>query len=349
MHLFSKHFSLKRALSTFFVLLCLAFLIFSPQVIFNKENYSLNLNKYLAENDLEEVVLTIYHIETFEGGSASRAKYLEREGINFNKIHKNCYVTIKTLSPQSLALNLNSNNLPDMFSFGSGVGNVLAGFFSSLDKPSSIRQDLLSNCYYDGEILSYPYILSGYALISRSNNDGVETLSNLVSGGSYTNSLKTLETNSIKLDTSGFSMCDTQYKAYQKFIENKDLCLLGSARDVARCKNRERNGKIGALSYSYLGGYSDLVQYIGVTDNTDKIKMTYAKLFAYYLVSSSSQQNLSKYGLFSVNKQKIYQDGDYLSDFEDVLLEPLLSESAYISQEEVLKNREKTLQKICNN
>ena len=303
----------------------------------------------------------MYHIETFEGGTASRAKYLEQEGINFNKIHKNCFIVIKTLSPDSLALNIQNKNLPDMFSFGCGVGNILAGFLSSLDKNSSIRSDLLPYCYFNDKILSYPYILSGYALIthstlSKQNNiesnlsssiQNKKKIYGLVSSNGYTNALKTLEQNSIPIKRDNLVMLETQYEAYENFINKKSVSLLGSARDIARCKNRERNGKLDPLYYTYLGGFSDLVQYVGVVDGKDETKLMYSKLFASYLLSPSSQKNLSNYGLFSINGQKIYENGDFMSDFEDILLSPLTSSSAYISQKNVEENRKTTFNKVC--
>ena len=167
MRLFYAHKKLRKIASLVFCFLCIAFIVFSPSYVFDKDRYSLNLNKYLTSGQAKDVVLSLYHIETFEGGSASRSKYLQRQAQSFNKQNPNCYIVVKTLSLDELILNLQNGNIPDLFSFGTGAGEYIAGFMAELDKNSSIRNDLRSLGSKGGKTLCYPYMLSGYAIISK--------------------------------------------------------------------------------------------------------------------------------------------------------------------------------------
>ena len=63
--------------------------------------------------------------------------------------------------------------------------------------------------------------------------------------------------------------------------------------------------------------------------------MIYAKNFAKYLTSQTSQNCLNKFGLFSVNNLFIYEN-DYMSLFEKTLKEDLSSLNAFISKDELI-------------
>ena len=344
--LYSKNF-----FKIIFVLFCLFFLIISPFFVFNKSVYSLNLNEYFTNDNTSKVVLNLYHIETFEGGTNSRSKYLEEIALRFNKTNKNCFIVVKTLTPEQLILNLQENNLPDLFSFGVGVGEYIKGFLTNIDKNSQIRSDLAVYGEIDNKVYAYPYILSGYLLISYENyiNSESKDLSNYlnnyiinnkeikgfsISKGSNTLPILALSNNGINFTCDSYLTFDSSYEAYKSFISKNSVSLVGTLRDLARCKNRENLGTIGALKYNYLGNYTDLIQYISVVDTQNSVKTMYSKQFAKFLTQSDNQSLLSKYGLFSVNGKSIY-DGDYMAEFERVLQNKLQSLNAFTSKEQL--------------
>jgi len=341
----------------FFCFICVFFLIISPFYIFNEKNYELKLNEYFNLENSTKVVLTLYNIETFEGGTNSRTKFLQQQALNFNKKQNNCFVVVKTLSPDQLALNIRNNNLPDLYSFGVGVGSYIQGFLSELDVNSKIRSDLSQYGKKSGKLLAYPYILSGYCLISHENyTTDEDSLSSLVKADSKNkmlglslsnafNGAEVLFQNGITLSESDLLETTSSYDAYKNFLNKKTKSLLGTARDVARCKNREENGSLSACRYNFLGNYSDLVQYISVVDSGSSVKTLFAKEFATFLTSESSQNSLADFGLFSTLESNIYEEG-YMLEFENVLKEELTSVSAFISNEEMAQNVKTSKEKL---
>ncbi len=343
-----------------FCILCLLFMIICPIYIFNVKGYEINLNEFFNLSNSSKTILTVYHIETFEGGTNSRSKYLERQASLFNKKYPNCFVVVKTLTPDELALNLRKNELPDLYSFGVGVGSYIAGFLEELEGNSNIRKDLTGYGERQRKLLAYPYILSGYCLISHENLiSGLESsdISNYTLSTKYNNkevkglSIATkslinpvlaLRKNNINYNIVDLVEFNSTYDAYNNFIAKKSVSLIGTARDLARCKNREVNGSLSSCKYTFLGGFSDLVQYIGVVDSGSDAKEHYAKLFANFLLTDNAQSTLSRYGLFSVNGKNIYESG-YMFEFESILNKDLTSVNAFISKEEINKLQQENL------
>ena len=80
---FFRKFFLKIIISTIII----AFLIISPYPLFskiNKLNYSLNK----VYNFNFSGVIELWNVDTFEGGSVSRAAFLEKRAIEFEKKNK---------------------------------------------------------------------------------------------------------------------------------------------------------------------------------------------------------------------------------------------------------------------
>ena len=118
------------------------------------------------------------------------------------------------------------------------------------------------------------------------------------------------------LNKNDYLYSNSTYDAYLNFVSKKSLTLLGTARDLARCKNRETNGSLNSCSYKFLSGYTDMIQCVGVVKSSNNIED--AKQFATFLTNKQSQQNLKNYGLFSTTREDLYEK-DYMNDFEEVL------------------------------
>ena len=325
-----------------------------PNFIFNKKNYELNLNKYLGLENKTKVVLNMWHIETFEGGTNSRTKFIEKQAINFNKQNNNCFISVTKMTEEQLVLNLKQGLLPDIFSFGVGVGSLISGYLTELEENNCVRSDLIDYGKIGKNIYAYPYILSGYCLITHKSMINTQenydrTFSSKVVAkkevkglgitlSTYLNSSEVLLKQGLKdINKDNLLQSQSTYNAYTTFISKKSISLLGTARDVARCKNRELNGNLSSCNYNYLSGYSDLIQYVGVNENLSKTKSDYAKSFSTYLTLDSSQKYLANFGLFSINNKSIYSNG-YMKDFENVLQKQLSSINVFSSYEQISKN-----------
>lgn len=340
----------RKFLKIVFCLLCVSFLLFSPLFIFNEKNYELNLNKYLNLTDSPKVVLNLWHIETFEGGTNSRTKFLEKQAIKFNKQNSNCFISVTKMTEEQLYLNLNEGKFADIYSFGIGAGCLLLNQLIELEDNANIRNDLIEYGKINNKILAYPFILSGYCLISHENllknNDNKISFQNILinkkqingigfSTGSFLNPSQILLCNNYSgLKEDIFYTNQTTYNAYCNFVSKKFVSLLGTARDVARCKNREANGNLGSCRYDYMSGYSDLIQYVSISNKLTGAKKDLAINFTKYLTLEESQKDLKNYGLFSVSNLKIYEN-DYMKDFENALSKEILSINVFNSQTEI--------------
>ena len=86
-------------------------------------------------------------------------------------------------------------------------------------------------------------------------------------------------------------------------------------------KNRESNNNMEPNVYEFLGGFSDLVQYISIFETDNQTKYM-CERFIEYLTSEEVQKTLSRINMFSVLDLKIYSDVFY-REWEKVLAEPL--------------------------
>jgi hypothetical protein len=104
----------------------------------------------------------------------------------------------------------------------------------------------------------------------------------------------------------------TSYECYTKFVNNPNIKLLGTARDLFRIKNLENLGRF-TVSYEPVSTFTDLIQYIGITSSNKTLLQ-----FVDYVMNDSNQAKLSNLSLFSTKYLKLYSDTTY-SKMEECL------------------------------
>ena len=126
----------------------------------------------------------------------------------------------------------------------------------------------------------------------------------------------------------------SSFEAYEHYVKgNNSSVMLGTQRDVYRCKNREANGNMEPNAYHFLGGFSDLVQYVSIfeTDNDTKYM---SERFIEYITCETAQRTLSRINMFSVLDLKIYSDTFY-REWEKVLAEPLKTFNVFLHKDNI--------------
>lgn len=275
-------------------------------------------------------ILELWHIETFEGGSKSRTSLLEKQAIAFEKINKGTYIVISTMTLEQFNLNISNGKKPNMISFGIGVGDQIVDSLCEIDTTNSVREDLLEGGKFNNKQLALPYILGGYALIAnRTENFGVVG----VGTKGTTNPVKCLKTNGITTNIDNKTEIDS-YTAYDKYIKGNYDSLLGTQRDVYRVWNRQQKGLMTDVTFTCLGGYTDLVQYISVFDG-NKTEVEICKKFANILTSQAVQNSLVDYNLYSVIEGINLYSTDVFEQMEKVLSEQLKVENVFLSIETI--------------
>lgn len=277
-------------------------------------------------------VLELWNVETFEGGSGSRSSWLTARAAQFEKTHSGLFVHVTSLTEEQLQEKLDGGERFDAVCFSRGTGSVLQSFLQPYSgSTKDIKENLLSSGTLENTTYALPLYMGSYFLFARKcqlaqNADILSTaLTNVFErkAGKHVYSLQPLICGFTKYNSplSALAMSGgkgkaapdesvSQYDAYEKFVANKTaVTLLGTQRDLYRLSQREKNGKIDALECRALCGYTDLVQYLGVSaqcENADCVTE-----FLQFLVSEQSQQTLVSLNLFSVLQQTYYTSECY--------------------------------------
>ncbi|MDE6597280.1 MAG: hypothetical protein K2K60_01405 [Clostridia bacterium] len=194
-------------------------------------------NKGGAAASADKTVLTIWQIDSFEGGKGSRAGFLQKCGDEFSQ-SGGCYVSVVSISAEAARLNLAKGTVPDLISYGAGTYGL-----------ESFITDYTVWCYGGYCILTLD-ANSDFSDISNDNtvvNEGKDNLSSAaalacgVSGAKYGK-------------TTG---------AYVTLINGGCKYLLGTQRDIYRLKTRGVSFAVKPVTQ-----FNDLYQCISVVSKS---------------------------------------------------------------------------------
>lgn len=277
-------------------------------------------------------VVELWNVETFEGGSGSRSAWITARAAQFEKTHAGLYFHVTNLTTEQLQEKLNNGDCFDIVCFSRGtvclVQNYLQPYCGST---KDVKENLLSSATVGGTTYALPLYAGSYFLFARksqldANADLLQTaLSNEFQRkvGKHTYLLQPLVCGFSQFNSpfSALAMSGgkgkatpneslSQYDAYELFVANKTaVSLLGTQRDLYRLSQREKNGKIETLECCALCGYTDLVQYLGISSQCEVAECVTE--FLQFLVSEQSQQTLVSLNLFSVLQQNYYTSERY--------------------------------------
>ncbi len=256
-------------------------------------------------------IITLWHIDSFEGGRGSRKQFLLDVATSFEKQNKGALVMVVSHTKESAEDSLKNGILPDLISFGGGVdvnNPVQCCFFRTF------KGGIIDKTEY-----FVPWCRGGYVLITNPKlvpeykGEKIDNL--LVSQNTYTQPLiATLEENITADQITALSPMD----AYVKFTNGKTPYLLGTQRDVCRLINRGMDFNVTPLTK-----FNDLYQYIGVLSN-DALKTAYSEKFINFLLDDKIQAKLNKISMFSVFSDVDY-DESALKKMQNVAQEKTLS------------------------
>lgn len=278
-------------------------------------------------------VIELWNVETFEGGSGSRQSWLTNKSAKFEAKNSGLFVHVTTLTESELRQKLEGGQTFDMVCFSRGVGDVVKQYLAPLTlETKSARENMLLAGQVDGKQYAAPLYAGAYCLFARTSQlsetdilakaltqtytrkigKNTVELNPLVCGFTAANSpLTALAMSGGRGNASALSEGVTQYQAYEQFVANKTaVTLLGTQRDLYRLSQREDNGKIETLGFCPLTGYTDLVQFVGVSSACGD-KLNSCMQYINYLLSAEVQQTLVNLSMFSVLTTEIYTDERY--------------------------------------
>ncbi len=230
-------------------------------------------------------IITVWQVDSFEGGRGSRKQFLLKVAREFEKSNPGVLVMVINYTADGVRESQSKGVFPDVISFGGGVD--VSGF-SMLNFSVDFKGGKVGNSDY-----AIPWCRGGYVLIENpklSGGEGEEIDTLLVSEGEYTQPLIALLQEGIRANEYDVR---SPMDAYVKFVSGKTRYFLGTQRDLIRLSNRGMEVKITPLTQ-----FNDLVQYAVIT-SSEEIKRYYAEEFLRFLTSEKIQQTVYEIGMFS--------------------------------------------------
>ena len=227
-----------------------------------------------GEEDDALQVLTLWQIDSFEGGRGSRAEYLRSLAQDFAKA-ANVYIEVTALSSDAARTNISAGVVPDIISYGAGFYGI---------------ESLVSEGY------GKAWCRGAYCLIALSGTDfsSVSTANTVINEGKD-------NLVSVAALFSGLQGADyaAPTSAYVSLISGEYDFLLGTQRDVIRLQTRGESFEVKPLPE-----FNDLYQYISVLTR-DGEKAAVAEEYVNYVLSHG--ESLTRIGMLC-DGETLYSD-----------------------------------------
>ncbi len=239
--------------------------------------------KDLSTNEGYKGIITLWHVDTFEGGSGSRKNFLLKIARDFEKENKGVLVFVVSHTVESVMKNFSNNIYPNVISYGAGVEveNVVSFPLEYAFKGGVIEKNNIA----------IPWCRGGYSLIKNNEFSKKNINKNFcaISNAEYNVPIISLMESNFKFNLK----IKNQFNAYCEFVNGQVEYLLGTQRDVVRLNNRGFN-----YSMQVIDGYNDLYQYVSVfAGEQDKVDKSID--FVDFLLSEKSQLKLNEIDMFS--------------------------------------------------
>ena len=239
-------------------------------------------DKLLDKKEEFKEILTIWQIDSFEGGKWSRREFINSVARKFEKNNTGVLIMVKTLSSEGVAEAVKRGEMPDIISYGAGVDMI------------NLQELKINKCFLNGKIndkqYAIPWCRGGYLLFSnpqKSNDENIDKI--VVSQAENTQPLLAMLYENINANKIEIL---PPLEAYIQFVTGKTAFFLGTQRDVERLESK-------GVTYTAkpLENYNDLYQYLSVTERGNKKES--AIKFVEYLLSKEIQLELSKISMMS--------------------------------------------------
>lgn len=256
-------------------------------------------------------IYTIWHIDTFEGGSGSRVQFLLNVCRKFEKQNTGTIFSVVSHTTTSAENAMNNGEVPDIISYSLGI-----------KIPSMVE----INCgcrnkggKIDDKLYAVPWCRGGYALISKASDNidiskkNFETI--IVSQNTFTQPLISLLLSDI---TANEVILKKPLDAYIEFVNSKNSVFLATQRDLVRLANRGIE-----INSRPLTSFNDLYQYVSITTK-QKQKLMVLQQFINYLVSNQIQSNLNSIDMMS-EYTNVLSENIHISNLQNTSAEKTLS------------------------
>lgn len=306
-------------------------------------------------------VIELWNVEAFEGGSGSRSSWLTNKSAKFEKANTGLFVHVTDLTVTELADKLKEGRQFDLICFSRGAGGLIKDYIAPFDGSIGfVRDNFALSGQFDGKQYGVPLYAGAYCLFARSSqlpqdklvSDALTAtftrkigkntveLRPLICGFTQANSpLTALAMAGLRGDASYLDESVTQYQAYEQFVANKTaVTLLGTQRDIFRLGQKESQSKIDELCFAPVAGYTDLVQYLGVSKDCQDKRQSCIE-YVKYLLSEETQASLVNLNMFSVLDKPVYPSNARMSACEQALASAFVP-NAFVDRDVIANQRQ---------
>ncbi|MBS1412086.1 MAG: hypothetical protein HPZ00_02080 [Christensenellaceae bacterium] len=327
-------------------------------------------------------VITVWQVDTFEGGTGSRTAWLNRLLASLEKQYNGVYFVVRSMTPERAKTLLASGNesiMPDMLSFGRGLIENPEELLMPISEEytTGLMPELIDAC--GGYAL--PWAFGGYAVFADSelaakhglgeNISDLPQFLNKLGGpakyGKTTRDIYALGISNTVKSVPGASLArllepgslngqyalrsnqeDTTENIWDSYNYSKSICaMLGTQRDIYRMAAAAGNNKLRSSVMLPVSGYTDLVACIGILKTQDEKKLDVMHNVLRLLCRTDTQNTLNLIGLFPAAVSAldiIYQEELLNRLFEELKKQRLLVPSVFASQEQIAEENKLMLE-----
>lgn len=296
-------------------------------------------------------LLTLWNVDNFPSGKSSKADWLKKTALTFEKQNKGVIISVVNLTQQQAVDLLNQGKTFDLICFSLGIGNKLLPLLAPYKGKVCSGNNFTLSAVVNKVVYALPFMAGGYCFFARASQlkgqfpqDALNFQQTKKVGKNLVllDSLHYGTTNTTLVEVALALTCGKaekqnfdQYSTYVDFVRGKFVALLSTQRDLWRLKQRMTNGKIENLVFAPCQ-FTDLVQYVGVSKQSQQQQI--ATEFCQFLQTDVVQQTLVDAGMFSVVGRNDYTDEWYFQMQEAVNVAKTVS--VFCNEEQIahLKN-----------
>ncbi len=258
-----------------------------------KEEYS------FEEKKEYKGILSLWQVDSFEGGVGSRKQFLLSVASSFEKQNDGVLIMVSNYSNEGVKEKFDEGIYPDIISYSSGVEIPYA---TELSKSYHNLGGTINEKVYGAVWCRGGYVVIGNKKLVQDIPDNIASA--VVSQQSYTQPLLSTYLDGISVES---YIIQQPMDAYVSFVSGKYPYLIGTQRDINRLINRGFDFISRPLTY-----YNDLYQYVSIMSK-DSLKQAYASKFIDELMGEKTQTKLKNIGLYSTVLEVDYDNESMIS------------------------------------
>jgi maltose-binding protein MalE len=275
--------------------------------------------------------LTLWTVVGFPVGEGTLGGWVRAQVRAFEKSAFGVYVDVRVMTPEEAKAALDGGEKPDVLVFPSGFLDAPEGLLTPLSDPIGINGALLASAERGGTLYALPVMAGAYLLCVNEERgmaagteppDGIgyppKTVAEMaagddgglcVDGGPYVSPGLAF---AYALDGGDTEIIRALKGAGDAgaFKDGDALLCLGSQNTAGAVQDAYENGNgFGSTAWA-VSGFTDMVQYVGVTDGLPEAREQMCFQLAGSFVSQSAQESLKDIGMFAAAEglEPLYED-----------------------------------------